>query len=103
MRENPTECWIEETKTVAEKIGVDLILANKRILRIPKRKKQFDELCEDESRTLQPVQLFSKAIKIVFDRIISEIKMGVDSATTLNLNFAFLNGHKMLNMSTEEL
>ena len=79
MRENPMECWIEEAKTVAEKIGVDPILANKRIPRIPKRKKQFDELCEDESRTLQPVQLFSKAIKIVFDRIISEIKMRVDS------------------------
>lgn len=31
-------------------------------------------MCEDELPLLQPVQLFSKEIMMVFDRIISEIK-----------------------------
>lgn len=65
--------------------------------------KQFEELCEDKLRTIKPVQLFSKAIKIVFDRIISKIKTRVDSPTTLYLNFAFLNGNNILNMMTEEI
>ncbi|CAH1101290.1 unnamed protein product [Psylliodes chrysocephalus] len=100
MRENLIEYWIEEAKEVAEKIGVEPILPNKRI---PRCKKQFDEMCDDESRTLQPVQLFSQAKIMIFDRILSEIKKRVDSATTLNSNFAFLNGTEILNMSNEEL
>lgn len=83
-----------------KKSGVDPILKNKRI---PKRKKHFDEICEDELQTLQPIQLFSKEIIMVFDRIVSEIKKRFDSATMLNLNFAFLNGPNILKMSTDEL
>ncbi|CAH1113046.1 unnamed protein product [Psylliodes chrysocephalus] len=56
MRENSIEYWIEEAKEVAGKIVVETILPNKRI---PRCKKQFDKMCDDESRTLQPVQLFS--------------------------------------------
>ncbi|KFM60383.1 hypothetical protein X975_12705, partial [Stegodyphus mimosarum] len=100
MREIPMEYWIEESKSAAEKIEVEPILTNKRIL---KCKRQFDELCEDKSRTLHPVQLFSNAIKIVFDRIVAEIKTTVNSAATLNSNFAFLNVCEILNMSIEEL
>lgn len=100
MRENSIEFWVEEAKIVAAKIGVDPVLKNKRI---PKCKKQYDELCDDESRTLQSAQLLSKSIKMVFDRVISEITTRFESATTLNLNFAFLNGYEILNMSTEEL
>lgn len=100
MRENSIEYWIEEAKEVAEKIGVEPVLPNKRI---PKCKKQFDEMCNDESQTLQPNQLFSKDIMIVFDRIMSEMKKRVDSASSLNSNFAFLNGSEILTMSTEEL
>lgn len=54
-------------------------------------------------RTLKPVQLFSKEIMMVFDRIISEIKKRFDCATMLNMNFAFLNGSNILKMSIEEL
>lgn len=100
MRENPMEHWIKEAGEVAEKVGVEPILQNKRI---PKRKKHFDEICEDESRTLQSVQLFSKEIMMVFDRIISEIKKRFDCATMLNMNFAFLNGTNILKMSIEDL
>ncbi|CAH1112127.1 unnamed protein product [Psylliodes chrysocephalus] len=100
MRENSIEYWIEEAKEVAGKIGVEPILPNKRI---PRCKKQFDKMCDDDSRTLQPVQLFSQATMVVFDRILSEIKKGDNSATTLNSNFAFLNGTEILNMSNEEL
>lgn len=74
MRQNPMEYWIKETGEIAEKSG-DPILQNKRI---PKRKKHFDEMCEEELQTLQPVQLFSKEIMMVFDRIISEIKKRFD-------------------------
>ncbi|CAH1112080.1 unnamed protein product [Psylliodes chrysocephalus] len=49
MRENSIEYWIEEAKEVAGKIGVEPILPNKRISRY---KKQFDEMCDDQSRTL---------------------------------------------------
>ncbi|CAG9575521.1 unnamed protein product [Danaus chrysippus] len=52
MRQNPMECWIKEAGEVAEKCGVDPIMQNKRI---QKRKKQFDEMCEDELPILQPV------------------------------------------------
>lgn len=38
-------------------------------------------MCEDELNTPQPVQLFSKEIMMVFDRIISEIKKRFDCAT----------------------
>lgn len=81
------------------KIEVEPILKNKRIL---KRKRQFNELCQDKSQILQPVQIFSKAIKIAFDQILSEIKTRVNRAVTSNLNYAFLNDHEILNMSTEE-
>ncbi|CAH1114699.1 unnamed protein product [Psylliodes chrysocephalus] len=90
----------EEAKEVSGKIGVEPILPNKRI---PMCKKQFYEMCDDESRTLQAVKLFSQATMIVFYRILSEIKKRVDSATTLNSNFAFLNGSKISTISTEEL
>ncbi|GBP53239.1 hypothetical protein EVAR_88123_1 [Eumeta japonica] len=100
MRQNPMEYWIKEAGEFAEKSGVDPILQNKRI---SKRKKHFDEMCEDELQTLQPVQLFSKKIMMVFDLIISEIKKRFDCATMLNLNFAFLNGTNILKMSIEEL
>lgn len=100
MRQKPMECWIKEAEEVAEKNGVDPILQNKRI---PKRKKHFDEMCDDELQTLQPVQLFSKEIMMVFDRIISEIKKRFDCATQLNLNFSFLNGTNILKMPIEEL
>ncbi|CAH1106355.1 unnamed protein product [Psylliodes chrysocephalus] len=91
MRENSIGYWIEEAKEVAGKIGVEPIPSNKRI---PRCKKQFDEMCNDESQILQPVQLFSQATKMLFDRVLSEIKKRVDGATTLNSNFAFLNGTK---------
>nr|CAI5843044.1 unnamed protein product [Callosobruchus analis] len=100
MKQNPLEYRIKEVGELAEKCGVDPILENKRI---PKRKKKFDEMCEEELPLLQPVQLFSKEIMMVFDRIISEIKKRFDCATMLNLNFAFLNGTNILKMSNEEL
>nr|CAH7732521.1 unnamed protein product [Callosobruchus chinensis] len=100
MRQNPMEHWIKEAGEIAEKTGVEPILENKRI---PKRKKHFDEMCEDKLQTLQPLQLFSKELMMVFDRIISEIKKRFECATMLNLNFAFLNGTNILNMSAEEL
>ncbi|CAH1107849.1 unnamed protein product [Psylliodes chrysocephalus] len=74
MRENSIEYWIEEAKEVTGKIGVEPILLNKRI---PRCKKQFDEMCDDESRTLQPVKLFFQATMMVFDRLLSEIKKGL--------------------------
>ncbi|XP_035234155.1 serine/threonine-protein kinase PINK1, mitochondrial-like [Stegodyphus dumicola] len=55
MREIPMAYWIEGSKAAAEKIEVEPILTNKRIL---KRKKQFDELYENESQLLHPAQLF---------------------------------------------
>ncbi|CAH1102310.1 unnamed protein product [Psylliodes chrysocephalus] len=98
---NEIEYWIEEAKEVAGKIGVEPILPNKQI---PRCKKQFDEMCDDESRTLQPVKHFSQATMMVFDRILSEIKKKVvDSVITMNSNFAFLNGIEILNLSNEEL
>ncbi|VEN56975.1 unnamed protein product [Callosobruchus maculatus] len=100
MRENPMEYWIKEAAEVAAKTGVEPILQHKRI---PKRKKQFDETCEDELQTLQPVQLFSKEIMMVFDRTISEIKKRFECASMLNSNFAFLNGYFILNMPIVEL
>lgn len=100
LRENPIEYWIGEAKIIAEKIEVDPILINKGILNCIK---EFDELREDESQTPQTIQLFSKAINIIFDRIISKMKTRSDSASRLNSNFVFLNGFEILNMSTKEL
>ena len=98
LKENPMEYWIKEANTVAEKIAIDPVLANKRI---PKRKNQPGEFCEDELRTLQPVQLLSKAVKIVFDRVLLEIKARVDGAKALILIFSFLNVNEILRMSTK--
>ncbi|KAK9876414.1 hypothetical protein WA026_012728 [Henosepilachna vigintioctopunctata] len=100
MRQNPMEYWIKKAEEVAERSGVDPILQNKRI---PKRKKHFDEMVDDELQTLQPVQLFCKEIMMVFDRIISEIEERFDCATKLNFNFPFRNDTNILKMSIEEL
>lgn len=96
MREYSMEYWTEEAKQVAEKVGVEPISPMKQIV---KREYLFDEMCDYES---QPVKL-SDERKMIFDRIITEIKNRLDSATTLNSTFAFLNGNEMLNMSSDEL
>lgn len=47
-------------------------------------------MCEDELNTPQPVQLFSKEIMMVFDRIISEIKKRFDCATKKKDSYFYL-------------
>ncbi|KAL4702816.1 hypothetical protein ACJJTC_003974 [Scirpophaga incertulas] len=100
MREKPIEHWIKEAATISEKLKIEPVLQNKRI---SKKKRQHDEFCEDESRTLDPNGLFSKDIKVVFDRSLTEIETRAESAKSLHENFAFLSGHAFLNMSTDDL
>ncbi|XP_071057039.1 zinc finger MYM-type protein 1-like [Onthophagus taurus] len=100
MREKSIEFWIEEATPVSKKLGIEPILKSKRI---PIKKRQHDEKCGDESRTLNATQLVSKEIKIIFDKILTEINTRLESAKDLNENFAFLNGYAFVNMSAEEL
>ncbi|XP_071053576.1 zinc finger MYM-type protein 1-like [Onthophagus taurus] len=100
MREKSIEFWIEEATPVSKKLGIERILKSKRI---PIKKRQHDEKCGDESRTLNATQLVSKEIKIIFDKILTEINTRLESAKDLNENFAFLNGYAFVNMSAEEL
>nr|CAI5840924.1 unnamed protein product [Callosobruchus analis] len=99
MRQNPLEYWIKEAGELAENVVLTLFCKTDEFQDV----KKFDEMCEDELPLLQPVQLFSKEIMMVFDRILSEIKKRFDCATMLNLNFAFLNGTNILKTSNEEL
>ncbi|KAL3282555.1 hypothetical protein HHI36_005735, partial [Cryptolaemus montrouzieri] len=46
---------------------------------------------------------YSKDIKLVFNKILTEIKSRVESAKSLHENLAFLSGHAFLNMSTVDL
>ena len=100
MRERPIDYWIEEAALLSEKLSIVPVLKSKRISR---KKRQHGEVCEDESRTLKPTQIFSKDIKEVFDKILTEIGTRLESAKSLNENFTFLNGLAFLNMSTEDL
>ena len=66
-----------------------------------KQTKKFDEECEDEVRT--PEQLFTQSINSVFDRIISEIEIRIQSSKIINTNFAFLNDSQLSQLTANNL
>lgn len=100
MREMPFEFWKEEAKSLAEKMDIEPVLQAKRI---PKRKRLFDELSEDQSRLLTSDQIFTKELNIIFDRLIAEITKRMTSANKLNSYFSFLNGHELSQLTSMDL
>ncbi|KAL3281169.1 hypothetical protein HHI36_004387 [Cryptolaemus montrouzieri] len=100
MREKPIEHWIKEVATISEEFKMEPVLQNKQI---SKKKRQHVKFFENESRTLDQNGLISEDIKVVFDKILTEIETRVEGAKSLHENFAFLSGHAMLNMSTDDL
>lgn len=47
---------------------------------IYKRKPQHKEICENQSKTPDPIQLLFKDIKVIFDEILTEINTRIESA-----------------------
>ncbi|KAL3280854.1 hypothetical protein HHI36_004083 [Cryptolaemus montrouzieri] len=91
---------IKEAAAISEKLKIEPVLQNKRI---SKKKREHDEFCENESRPLDLYGLFSKDLKAVFDKILTEIKTRVESAKGLHENFGSLSDNAILNMSTDDL
>lgn len=66
----------EKSAPVSENLAIELVLKTNQF----RKKTQYNEICEDESRTLDHTQLFLKDMNEVFDNSITESGTRLDIA-----------------------
>lgn len=100
IRETSVTSAISDAKDMCEKLGVT---PNFKDTRTRKKKRFFDEECEDESCQLSEEEKHKISLLEIMDRIKFELESRFQALKTLSSKFSFLHGSKFSSLSTEEL
>lgn len=91
---------IEDAKKIADSVGAE---AKFKETRMKKRKRFYDELCEDESDTISEEGKFKLVIVEIVDRILAELRTRFHAILHLSEIFDFLSGNNFQNLTKEDL
>ena len=100
IRSNAPEDAISEARRIAESLDVPQEFEEKRKR---KKKKMFDERCEDEISGLSQEDFFKVGLRGIFDSILNDMNVRFKALEEVNFKFSFLNGKIMNKMSVAEL
>lgn len=91
-RENIVLEAISQAQTMAEDNNLP---ANFKDVRKRKKKKMFDEDCEDEITKFSREDLFRKSLLEIVDRIVKELNTRFQALENINTKFSFINGEEI--------
>ncbi|KAK5648368.1 hypothetical protein RI129_003260 [Pyrocoelia pectoralis] len=99
-RNNAPSDAIVEAKNIAENNNLPADFQSKRKR---KKKRMFDEGCEDESPNLSEGDLFKIALLAIVDGIVNVLKSRFQALEEINEKFGFLNGSNFHQMDVKDL
>lgn len=89
-----------EAKFIADNNDVPVSFSEKRKR---KKKKMFDELCEDQASEFSNEDLFRMSLLEILDRIITELSTRFTALENINNKFGFLSGVQIHGMEMKDL